>query len=664
VVLITIDTLRADATGFSGAGKVATPVIDRLAASGRVATFAHAHAVMTLPSHASLLTGFYPYQHGVRDNAGFRLPTTVTTLAERLKSQGYATAAFVSAFPLDRRFGLDAGFDVYDDEYEGRGAGTFAFAERPGDETVARALAWWKAHRGAPRFLWVHLFTPHFPYEPAEPFAERYAGRPYFGDVAMADAELEPLVARLLDGEDGSTLVVLTSDHGEALGDHGEETHGLFAYESTLRVPLVFWARGLVEPGRDPRPARHVDVVPSLLDLLGLPVPEDLPGRSLFSPDAGTDDEGCYFEALTGALNRGWAPLHGWIEGRTKAIRLPLPELYDLERDPGETDNRADAESERLARLLSRIPRAAAEPVKREAIDSEIVERLRSLGYVASSGPALAEAADDPALDPKNLIHVERLLYLALTAYNRGEPETAIERLNEIVAEQPRMAVAYSHLSFIYAELGRAEEAIELLRGARARGVDSEELRRQLALNLLALGDVDGAAEALADDSDSEDPETQAVLGRIAGLAGRDDEARARFERSLELDPTFPEAWIDMGILALGADRLDDAMAYLNRGLGADPNHAEGWNALGVVHGRRGDPSSAIESWRRSIELDPRLADALFNLGFALGKAGELDEAAALLERYAALTQGDERQRALRMLDELETARAGTVRSR
>ncbi|HZF09779.1 MAG TPA: sulfatase, partial [Thermoanaerobaculia bacterium] len=261
-LLVTIDTLRADSVGFAGNRRVETPVLDRLAAAARVFTDAHAHNVITLPSHTNILTGLYPFQHGVRENSGFTLSPAVPTLATLLKRAGYATGAFVGAYPLDSHYGLNQGFDVYDDRFpRGSDPDEFKLAERRGSEVVAPALAWWNAHRGGRRFLWVHLYDPHAAYDPPEPFASRYRDRPYLGEIAATDSFLAPLLTPLLDHREPPALVIVTGDHGEALGDHGEMTHGLFAYEATLQIPLVVWGPG-IEPARDGRAARHVDVVP------------------------------------------------------------------------------------------------------------------------------------------------------------------------------------------------------------------------------------------------------------------------------------------------------------------------------------------------------------------------------------------------------------------
>jgi arylsulfatase A-like enzyme/Flp pilus assembly protein TadD len=653
VLLVTVDTLRHDATGFSGSGNVQTPTWDKLAAGGLVFRFAHAHAVVTLPSHASILTGLYPYEHGIRDNAGFKLAPSTLTLATLLKGRGYETAAFVSALPLDRRFGLDLGFDVYDDEYEGHRVSQFTLPERPGSETVARARAWWDAHRGSRRFMWVHLFTPHYPYEPAAPHASRYRAAPYYGDVAMADAELAPLLGPLLRGEDRRAVVVFTSDHGEALGDHGEQTHGTFAYEAVLRVPLVLWAPGLVTPGVTERPARHVDLLPSVLGLVGADLPEGagLAGRSLGA--ASEEDTGSYFEALTAYLNCGWAPLTGRIEGRRKAIRLPIPELYDLGQDPGEERNLAGASPELLEAALAALPEEAGEPVVRGPVDAEHARKLASLGYLAASGPVPTPESFDESHDPKRLVHLERALFDALGSYRDGRVEEAIRGLRDLIARQPRMSMAYAHLAFIYTDLGRLRTSVETLSRAMSLGVGTESIRRMLALDLMRLGEPERAWGILEGDRGSEDPETQSGLGRIAAALGRPEVARAHLGRALDLDPTFPGALVDLGTLEMTEGRPDEARMLLERALGQDPFLAEGWNALGVLRSRADDVDGAVGAWRRAVEVDSRMPDAWFNLALGLRATGRLEEAVGALEHYLPLVESDERRRAEGLMMEL-----------
>ncbi len=471
VLLLTVDTLRADALGSYGGWRGATPLIDRLASSGVRFADARAHNVVTLPSFANILSGRYPYDHGVRDNAGFRFPQGMDTLATLLKARGYRTAAFVSAFPLASRFGLDRGFDVYEDSFADRRAGpTLLLQERRGSETVTLARRWIDASGNASFFCWVHLYEPHFPYEPPEPFATRFGDSPYQGEVATADAALGPLVEPLLAaGAAGGTLVVFTADHGESLGEHGEATHGILAYEATLRVPLILYQPSRFEPRVVGDAVRHVDILPTILDALALPALEGLPGRSLALLAEGTAAEptASYFEALSGRLNRGWAPLYGVMRGGMKYIELPIPELYDLTNDPREERNLAHSPRSGEMRSLLEPFRSADRGIERGRESAETRERLRSLGYVSSVGTGVAKGFDEED-DPKRLIALDALLQEVESFYLAGDLRTALDRCRELVRRRPHMLLSLLHLAHLERETGNLEAGIEALRQAVA----------------------------------------------------------------------------------------------------------------------------------------------------------------------------------------------------
>ena len=633
VLLVTIDTLRADAVGFAGNREASTPTLDRLAASGRVFTETHAHSVVTLPSHANILTGLYPYVHGVRENTGFALSPRVPTLATMLGGAGYQTAAFVAAFPLDSRFGLNQGFAVYDDSYPlGTSPDRFEMVQRRGDEVVAPALAWWTAHRGRKRFLWVHLYDPHAPYLPPEPFASRFRGNPYLGEVAAADSFLAPLFEPFLAGKEKPAIVVVTADHGEALGDHGELTHGLFAYESTLKVPLVLWGRGIA-PGRDERSARHVDLVPTVLGLLGLPVPAGLPGRSLLAAEAA--GETSYFESLSTNLNRGWAPLRGILKERRKWIALPLPELYDLARDPGEKKNLYPAERQVAESLGRALPaRSAWPPQRQEEASAEEIARLRSLGYVA--GTAVAKASYGPEDDPKRLIDLDRQLQAIVEDYTRGDYESAVRRSRAVIAARPAMSEPYEHLALSLRQLERPGEAIEALRAALRRGVDRESLRRQLALALAENGRGAEGVEVLKSLAGSRDAATQSALGLAYADAGRFPEALGALERARKIAPEDPTTFENSGVVELRSGRPDEAKRFLEQALARNPRLPVSWNTLGVVRYQQRDAAGALAAWEKAVALDPRQFDALFNLGLVAAQAGRREQAIEALRRFVA----------------------------
>jgi arylsulfatase A-like enzyme/Flp pilus assembly protein TadD len=635
VLLVTIDTLRADALGFAGNRIVATPVLDRLAAAGRMFDDAHAHNVITLPSHTNILTGLYPFQHGVRDNSGFVLDAKFPTLASRLKAAGYATAAFVGAYPLDARYGLNRGFDVYDDKFpRGSNLDAFVIAERRGDQVVAPALAWWQAHREKKRFLWVHLYDPHAAYAPPEPFATRFRDNPYLGEVAAVDSFLGPLLEPLLAGAEPPTLVVVTGDHGESLGEHGELTHGLFAYEATLKIPLVVWGAG-VTPGKDSRPARHVDIVPTVLSYLGLRPPAELPGRSLLAPPlAATARQDSYFEALSTSLNRGWAPLRGLLRERRKVIDLPLPELYDLGRDPKEETNLFPTET-RAARTLERaLPAESVWPPQKGASSADEEARLRSLGY--AGGGAQRKSRYGPEDDPKTLIGIDQKLHQVIDAYSRGRFAEAAALAREVIREQPKEAEAYENLALSLRQLERHGEAVEVLRQAQARGADNASIRRQLGQALSEAGKPAEAIAVLEPLAKVERPDVSVLNAYGVSLAdaGRFVEAVAVLERAVSLFPSDPKALENLGIVTLRQERAADARRYLERALALNPSLPISWNTLGVALYQLEGPVAALDAWEHAAALDSRQLDALFNIGLVAAHLGRNDQARRALERY------------------------------
>lgn len=661
VLLITVDTLRADALGFAGNSSAATPVLDELAAQGVTFERAHAHNVMTLPSHANILTGRYPYQHGVRDNSGFVLPDDLPTAATLLQNAGFRTAAVVAAFPLDVRYGLGRGFDLYDDRYPEAGR-PGAIPERRGDEVVRRALDWWRQHEGERRFLWIHLFDPHAPYEPPEPHATRFASEPYLGEVAAVDEFLAPLLEPLLDGERRArTLVVFTSDHGESLGEHGELTHGLFAYEATLRVPLVLWGAGQA-PGRSEEPARHIDILPTILEAAAVDPPSGLPGRSLLALDKSADERDepveSYFEALNANLTRGWAPLHGVLRDGHKLISLPLPELYDLARDPAEEQNLVDRERPLARELSRRLPAAALAPPEPAAAGAAEAEALRSLGYL--SGTATRKASYGPEDDPKNLIELDQKTHRFLDLFGRGRLEEATRLAREIVAARPSMAVAHFHLAQVLLERGRVEEAIATMEAALEGGAASDELLNQLGLSLAQTGRPARAVELLAPlAGESRDPELLATYALALSDAGRHEDARKTLIQIFELDPTHGRARELLALVALRQERWQDAAAEAERALELGAERPDALNYLGVARYNQGRPGEALEAWRRAAELDPADLEVLFNLYRVAMETGNRGLARDALRRFIAQAPPErfaaDLERARALLEQLET---------
>lgn len=542
IVLVTIDTLRADRVGAYGLASARTPVIDRLARAGARFSHAYATAPITLTSHASLLSGRYPAGHGARHN-GMPVADGVPTLATALKTAGFATGAFVSAFPLDRRFGLARAFDDYDDAL-GRGQDGRPRNERAGADTVGRAIAWLDAHRAQRFFLWLHLFEPHAPYgtvpaAAAEPTATSSALQRYDDEVAAADRETGRLLAAL--GEAAAvTLVIVAADHGEAFGEHGEIGHSIFVYDTTLQVPLIISGPGVAAGRVVEANVSLVDVAPTTLALLGAGT-LDADGVSLapLLSGAALPDRAIYAESFAPLFDFGWSPLrtvrdHGW-----KFVSAPRPELFDLAADPGERHNVADKDPQRLARMRARVEALGGlDPTAAPHTDQEARRRLDALGYVAGAAGRGGSARPDP----KDRIQIAS----RLAAVMAGEVQGAalLATLEAVLADDPANPQAHLRLGYAYAADRRCDRAIPHLRAALAARLPSADAGLGLAGCLLEQGDLAGAGRALhdADAREPGNPVVQANLGVVA-LQGDDAvTAVTRLTAALASDPTMLQA--------------------------------------------------------------------------------------------------------------------------
>ena len=641
VLLVTIDTLRADRLGCYGYQGAATPTLDALAARGVRFKTAVAHAPLTGPSHASILTGLTPLGHGFRNNSGFVLAPSIKTAAEDFRQAGYRTGAVISGFPLDRRFGFDRGFDTYEDHLpRGNDPRRTPYVERPADAATDAALRWLGTAEGAQSkrwFLWVHYYDPHAPYEPPGDLATRYAASPYDGEVAFVDRELGRLLRALDEKHElGRTLVVATADHGESLGEHGEGTHGVFVYDATLRVPWMIAGPG-VAPGRiSETVARSIDVLPTLLDYAALPQRADLDGRSLRPTIEGNamGDAPAYAESLYAQLELGWAPLHAWRTSTAKFIDAPRPELYDLEHDAAEAANRAAEQpgrAEDLRRALDAALRQSA-PVAATAIDPEAAERLRALGYV--SGGATARPTGRPLLDPKDGVRLLPRLNRGMSAA-RIEPDLAIRELTAVLVEDPDLMMARRTRAVAYAAAGRHELAIADLRLLDSHKQLTPEDAIVLGDNLRLAGKLTDAAAVLERTAreNPKFPQPWLSLAEVRIQERNYDDARRACERVLNLVPDHIEALRRLGDLALLRDDLEAAAARYARILELDSTDVPATTKLGVVRMRTGRPDDAMRLFQQAIDRDPKNADALLYLAGALASRGRPADALPYFER-------------------------------
>jgi choline-sulfatase len=639
VLLVTIDTLRADHLGCYGDKGAETPVLDGLAAGGTRFAVAVAHVPLTTPSHASILTGLTPLRHGIRDNGGFALPEGIPTLATLLHGAGYRTAAFVSGFPLDRRFGLGRGFDTYDDRLPyGDDPRRAAYVERRADATTEAALHWLAGvatDQAPPWLLWVHYFDPHAPYEPPGELAARFAQRPYDGEIAFVDRQLGRLLRGLEEkGLAARTLVLVTSDHGESLGEHGEETHGVFIYDSTVRVPWIMSGPGVPRGRVATTVARGIDVTPTLLDLAGQPVPASMEGRSLKKATAlPLPDAPAYLESEFTRLQLGWAPLRAWRTATWKFIDAPRPELYALEVDADEAHNRF-RENLSTASSLQTTLRAALAVTTPDAdapAQAGTAERLRALGYLGGGASAPARAS---GRDPKEGIVLLRQIERGI-AEARSNPDLAIRELTAALAEDPQMTLARRYRAIAQAQAKHFPAAVADLRALekedRATGEDLVLLGEclwRLDRGAEALEVLDRAARLLPN---SPEP----LLGRARTLRsqGREEQAERSYEQILARVPDQPEALRGLADIALGRGELDKAAALYDTIRRQDPADLGALIKLGVVAVRGGRLPEAIVLFRKAVEIDPGQAEALLDLGGALAKSGQAAEAVPFLER-------------------------------
>jgi choline-sulfatase len=631
IVLITIDTLRADRLrrGF-------TPAIDALADAGVRFDNARSAVPLTLPSHVTIMTGLLPVAHGVRENGVVFAPQSSSpTLARRLRESGYKTGAFVGAYVLDRRFGLADGFDAYDDRIRRNpDEGARLEAERRGGEVTDAALQWLN-QTASPFFLWVHLYDPHSPYDPPAGYREKAGGDAYNGEVAYADAQVarivEALGARNLLA---STVMVVTGDHGEGLGEHGEQTHGMLAYDSTLKVPLVLSGASISGASKPAAPIHKrvvtapvslADIPPSLLRLAGLPVPAGVTADLLAAESLERDvyGETQYPRAA------GWHPLSVLAGERWKLIQSSDVELYDLASDPAEAHNVAAAHAGVVQGMSSRLTAMQTNaPPAPTAVAAEASERLRALGYVSGSSTT---AGDPRAPNPARVIDAWATFEVALAQITEGRPQAALPALKTLAARFPTAPVFQTTYGRALKDAGRPAEAVAVYRRAVAQIRDAG-LFHDLAVAARAAGNPSEAlkAEQAALALDGRNPAALNGLGLVHAEAGRAKDAAQAFEQATVLDPSNASYWANLGNARRELSDLPQAEAAYRRALEADPRYADAANGLGTILVQTGKPADAVPWFERATEHAPDFVEARLNLGIALQESGQGDRAAAV----------------------------------
>jgi choline-sulfatase len=660
VVLLSIDTLRSDHLPAYGYQGVETPALDGLRRDALLFERAYSHVPLTLPSHASILTGLLPPEHGVRDNGGYPFEATKHPYLPRLFTEaGYDTAAFVSSFVLHSQTGLGAGFGVYDHGGRPGEEARAELVERPGAETVRAAIDWLDGRAkggkadGSPFFLFVHLYEPHTPYKPAEPFASRYRDRPYDGEIAAADAAVGTLLDALKrQGLYDKAVILLLSDHGEGLGDHGEDGHGILLYREVLQVPLLLKLPGGQRGGAAvAAPAQLIDVAPTLLSLTGRPVPAEMHGTSLVAladrpdPSDQAQERRIYSETFYPRLHYGWSELASLVAGRHHYIHGPTPELFDLVADPGETKDVLAADRRTygtLRQALDRVPRELAAPGK---VDAETARKLAALGYAGrprlASGPlpdprtrrgvlkgmqdAKAAAAGERWAEAEGIL--ERLVesepdlldgwvFLATCREHLDRPEetlAAYRRALELADGAPEYAFYVARQLY---RMGRFEEAREHAELMLTSDPESRDAREMLAAVALNRGDLD---EALAQSrrAGRSSEAFRRDLGKALAARGRTAEALAVLQESGGA-PAEPATLNATALTLLDAGRPAEAAEVLGRVVAAHPDNARAYELLGVAAMRLGQPQQARAHLEKALQLDRRLPAAWTTLGVAL----------------------------------------------
>jgi len=650
VILITVDTLRADKVGCYGNAQAGTPAMDGFAAAGIRFENCIAQTPLTLPSHTTIMTGTLPIYHGVRDNGGFIVPSELVTMAESFKARGYETAAFVAAYVLDGKWGLDQGFDTYFDKFDLSRFEKISLAEvqRPANEVIDEALGWLERKKDGKFFAWIHLYDPHTPYAPPEPFRSEYPDHPYLGEIAFTDTQ----IARLWDfvGRNGlrdDLFLVLAADHGESLGEHQEQTHGFFVYQAALRVPLIVVTPfERIQGVTSPEPVGLVDVLPTVCEMAGIDIPPSVQGKSLvpsFFGSRASADRLVYAETFYPRYHYGWSDLRSVQDRRFKLILAPVPELYDLERDPAEAKNLVYLEkaavedlSARAEALMGEAGRNALE-VDISKVDEETREKLAALGYVGSFTDS-AKLAGQRLADPKDKIGIFNELSRAREAGMAGDFDEAVRTIEAILKDDPTISDAHFSLGNVLYKARRFTEAL----ASFTRSLDLKPDDSFTVINISncyqALGRFDEAEKFVLDyiASGFEDPQLYFLLGNLKVHRNEPDKAITYFEKCLAVNPRSASAHNGLAAVYLNRESNGDlarAETHLGEAAAINPTLLSLRYNTAQLREKQGRLAEAADLYLREIEDAPTSFKALFNLSRVYRQMGREDDEFAMLKR-------------------------------
>jgi choline-sulfatase len=640
VILVTIDTLRADHVGCYGAQMVKTPTLDSLARDGVVFERAISQVPLTWPSHAVILTGTYPFQNGVQDFTGQPLAPRFRSIAQTFKQAGYSTGAVVSAFVLDRTWGLARGFDFYDDAFS---AQTFetkesGLVDRRAGESVAHAIAWLKKNQQHPFFFWLHLYDPHSPYDPPEPYRTEYRSHLYDGEIAYADHELGNLISWLKQNHMyDSSLIVALSDHGESLGEHGEDEHGFFVYNTTVHVPLIVKppAASGISAGRRGEPVETAAVAPTLLQLAGLKNSSDeihaqFQSPALFaaalqkSATGETPRDPAYSETFYPFSSFGWSPLHALETSRFHLIEAPKPEMYDLETDPGEMHNILQQQPTAVAVLQDKLQTLLAhnpfqgQDVAAGNLSPDAQAKLRALGYFGFRAAVSPESLNQSLADPKDKLWEFNSILKAEDAFQLKQDDRAVALLTEVQQRDPQIYI----IPFLLGESALRQQdwqkAATNLERCLELNPNFENAMTGLARALASLGRGDEAKNWLDKALKSNPQNYQAWYQKgLLDTATDQKAAQSDYEKTVAIQPNFSAGQRELGLLFFQQKDFAAAAPHLVKSIELGLEDARLHNFLGICYNRTNRTLKAIPEFQRAIAMDPKLAEAHLNLAYA-----------------------------------------------